>query len=92
MIVILFADLFNVQYIISIITKTIDILVVTVISVSALQTVLPALRYTIGGRQKPKDNNIAIRNFIKSLLLALELESANAVLKMGMFCIKHHKC
>ena len=82
-----FADLFDAQYAISLITKTVDLLVVGVIGVSALQTVLPALRSTIKARQKSKGNNIAIRSFIKSLLLALELESANAVLKMGMFAL-----
>jgi hypothetical protein len=85
--IILFADLFNVQHIIPIITKTIDLFVVTVIGASALQTALPALRRTMGFRQKTKENNITIKNFIKSLLLALEMESANAVLKMGMFTI-----
>jgi hypothetical protein len=85
--IILFADLFNVQYIISIITKTIDLFVVIVIGASALQTALPALIRKIGFRQKTKENNITIKNFIKSLLLALEMESANAVLKMGMFTI-----
>jgi hypothetical protein len=61
--------------------------VVTVIGVSALQTVLPALRCTIEARQRTKGKNILIKNFIKSLLLALELESANAVLKMGVFAL-----
>ena len=79
------SDLFNVQNIIPIITKTIDLFVVTVIGASALQTALPALRSTMGFHQKTKENNITIKNFIKSLLLALEMESANAVLKMGMF-------
>jgi hypothetical protein len=63
--------------------------VVTVIGASALQTALPALRRTMGFRQKTKENNITIKNFIKSLLLALEMESANAVLKMGMFTINN---
>jgi hypothetical protein len=83
----LFADPFNVQYIISIITKTIDLFVVTVICVSTLQTAMLVLIRTIGFRQKTKENNIIIKNFIKSLLLALEMESANAVLKMGMLTI-----
>lgn len=83
------ADLFDVQYLISITTKTIDFFVVLIIGVSATQTILPAARYTLKIDKKTKDNNnnIAIRNFVKGLLLALELESANAVLKMGMFAL-----
>jgi hypothetical protein len=68
----LFADLFDAQYSMSIITKTIDLSVVVVIGVSALQTALPGLRCTIEARQKTKGTNITIQNFIKSLLLALE--------------------
>jgi hypothetical protein len=30
-------------------------------------------------------SNIAIKSFIKSLILSLELESANAILKMELF-------
>ncbi len=86
-IILLFADLFDAQYTMYIITKTIDLLVVVVIGVSALQTVLPALRLTIKAGKKTKGNNIIIKNFIKGLLLALELESANAVLKMGIFAL-----
>ena len=81
-----FIRLFDVQYMIPIITNTIDLLAVIVIGISALQTIFHAPRYVVGfTHQKPKDNNIIIRNFIKGQLLALELESANAILKMGMF-------
>ncbi|MDP8907166.1 MAG: hypothetical protein M3M88_06570 [Thermoproteota archaeon] len=83
----LFADLFDVQYIIPIITNAIDLMVVIVIGISALQTIFHAPRYIVGFHQKPKDNNIITRNFIKGLLLALELESANAILRMGMFTL-----
>ena len=83
--IVLLADLFDVQYIIPIITNTIDLLVIIVIGISALQTIFHAPRYIVGFHQKPKDNNIIIRNFVKGLLLALELESANAILRMSMF-------
>ncbi len=81
------ADLFDVQYIISMITKTVDFFVVLIIGISATQTILPAARSMLKLDKKTKDNNIIIRNFVKGLLLALELESANAILKMGMFTL-----
>lgn len=82
------ADLLDIQYLISIITKTIDFFVVLIIGISATQTILPAARYMLKLDKKTKyNNNIAIRNFVKGLLLALELESANAILKMGMFTL-----
>ncbi len=36
-----------------------------------------------------RNNDAPIKGFINSLLLALELESANAILKMGMFIINN---
>ena len=79
----MFADnLFNSQEIIFIITNTIDIFVVFIISISAFQTVIPLVIYITKVKRK---ENIAIKSFINSLLLALELESANAILKMGLF-------
>ncbi len=81
----MFADLFDIPYFIPIITKTIDLLVDIVIGFSTLQTILHAIGNMTKLYRKTKGNNIAIKNFIKSLLLALELESANAILKMGVF-------
>ncbi len=79
----MFADnLFNAQEIVFIITNTIDFFVVFIISISAFQTVIPIVIYVTKVKRK---ENIAIKSFINSLLLALELESANAVLKMGLF-------
>jgi hypothetical protein len=79
----LFADnLFNTQEIIFIITNTIDFFVVFIISISAFQTLIPIVIYVTKVKRK---ENIAIKSFINSLLLALELESANAILKMGLF-------
>ncbi len=76
-------DFLNTQDIIFVITKTIDILVVLIIGISALQAIISAITSVI--KIKKKENNIAIKSFISSLLLALELESANAILKMGLF-------
>ncbi len=80
----MFADsnFFNTQDIIFIITKTIDFFVVLIIGISAFQTIIPIVISII--KVKRKENN-AIKSFINSLLLALELESANAILKMGLF-------
>ena len=79
----MFADnFFNIQDIIFIITKTIDFFVVLIIGISAFQTIIPVVISII--KVKRKENN-AIKSFINSLLLALELESANAILKMGLF-------
>jgi hypothetical protein len=75
-------NLFNTQDIIFIITKTIDFFVVLIISISSFQTVIPIL---INVTKVKRKENIAIKSFINSLLLALELESANAILKMGLF-------
>ncbi len=36
-----------------------------------------------------RNNDAPIKGFINSLLLALELESANAILKIGMFIINN---
>jgi hypothetical protein len=75
-------NFFNIQDIIFIITKTIDFFVVLIIGISAFQTVIPIIIYVTKVKRK---ENIAIKSFINSLLLALELESANAILKMGLF-------
>jgi hypothetical protein len=69
-------NFFNIQDIIFIITKTIDFFVVLIISISAFQTVIPIIIYVTKFKGK---ENIDIKSFINSLLLALELESANAI-------------
>ncbi len=81
----LFADFFDTSYLISMITKTIDLLVVIVIGFSTLQTMLLPIGNMTKRYRRTKGNNFTIKNYIKSLLLALELESANAILKMGVF-------
>lgn len=78
-------DIFNAQSIILIVTKTIDIFVVFVIGVSAFQIFVPLLLTIIKFKEKNNDGNNSVKSFISSLLLALELESANAILKMGLF-------
>jgi hypothetical protein len=78
------ADFLSTQNIISVISKAIDFFVVLIIGISALQSIIPAITsiFKIPGKEK---SNIAIKSFIKTLLLSLELESANAILKMGLF-------
>ena len=89
------------QNIISIITSVIDIFAIVVVAVSVFTTTLSLIKSSIASslpfviksssdRQTAKENYILRRrvvkeNFIKGLLLALELESANAILKMGVF-------
>jgi hypothetical protein len=78
-------DIFNAQSIIFIITRTIDIFVVFIIGVSAFQIFIPLISTVIKFKEKDNSSNIGVKSFISSLLLALELESANAILKMGLF-------
>jgi hypothetical protein len=81
------ANTFNASNIVSVITKTIDCFAVTIIGISAIQTVFPIIISLIKTNRKENhnDNNFALKSFIYGLLLALELESANAILKMGLF-------
>jgi hypothetical protein len=78
-------NIFNISNIISMVTKTIDSFVVLIIGISAIQIIIPIIISLIKINKKEKNNNFAIKSFINSLLLALELESANAILKMGLF-------
>jgi hypothetical protein len=89
------------QSIISIITSIIDIFAIAVVAVSVFTTILPLIKNTAALSlpfliKSPSDGQTATanyvlrrrilkENFIKGLLLALELESANAILKMGVF-------
>ena len=78
-------DIFNAQSIVSIVTRTIDIFVVFIIGISAFQIFVPLLLTVIKFKEKDNNSNNGVKSFISSLLLALELESANAILKMGLF-------
>jgi hypothetical protein len=89
------------QSIISIITSIIDIFAIVVIAITVFTTILPLIKNSIASslpfvvksssdRQAATENYMLRRklikeNLIKGLLLALELESANAILKMGIF-------
>ena len=89
------------QNIISIITSVIDIFAIVVVAVSVFTTTLSLMKSSIASslpfviksssdRQTATENyklrrRVVKENFIKGLLLALELESANAILKMGVF-------
>ncbi|MEJ7642496.1 MAG: hypothetical protein WKF36_09930 [Candidatus Nitrosocosmicus sp.] len=74
--------------IISLITITIDLFAVLIIGVSALQAMAPLITSVVIGPIN-RNNDAPIKGFINSLLLALELESANAILKIGMFIINN---
>jgi hypothetical protein len=90
---------FNSQDIIFLITSFIDLFAIIVIGVSVSLSILPLLKTTIkSGSVTSKfseadqesgltvnKRRIAQNNFMKGLLLALELESANAILKLGIF-------
>jgi hypothetical protein len=89
------------QNIISIIASVIDIFAIVVIAVTIFTSILPSIKSTVAlflpfiiqssSDRQTAQENCALRrrvlkaNLIKGLLLALELESANAILKMGIF-------
>ena len=91
----------DVQNIISIIASVIDIFAIVVIAVTIFTSILPLIKSTVAlflpfiiqssSDRQTAQENCALRrrvlkaNLIKGLLLALELESANAILKMGIF-------
>jgi hypothetical protein len=77
-------DFFNIQDIIFVITKIIDFFVVLIIGISTIQTIIPIIISVIKIKRK-ENNNTSIKSFINSLILSLKLESANAILKMGLF-------
>ncbi len=89
--------------VISLVTRTIDVFVLVIISLSTIQVLTSIIvskakesGFVLRGKKQKisKENDIAnkkdivflkMRNFINSLLLALELEGANAILKMSLF-------
>jgi hypothetical protein len=92
---------FNSQDIIFFITSFIDVFAIIVIGVSVPFSISPILKTTIKSNPFTSNSSeghsdqegdltinkrkIAKENFIKGLLLALELESGNAILKLGIF-------
>lgn len=97
---ILLSILSDAQSVISIITSIIDTFAIAVIAVTIFTTILPLLKNTTSSllfcikslpdKQSAAENyalkrRVLIDNFIKGLFLALELESANPILKMGVF-------
>jgi hypothetical protein len=90
----------NAQAIISIISLIIDTFAIAVVAVSVLAGIFALIESTAtsflpffiksSSNKQNEENHLLTRrvakeNFIKGLLLALELESANAILKMGVF-------
>jgi hypothetical protein len=92
---------FNSHDIIFLITSFIDVFAIIVIGVSVsfsispiLKTIIKSNPFTSNSSEGHSDQEgdlminkrkIAKENFIKGLLLALELESGNAILKLGIF-------
>ncbi|HZL23566.1 MAG TPA: hypothetical protein VFC05_09585 [Nitrososphaeraceae archaeon] len=87
----LFLSYINIENIIFTITSLLDIIAVSVIAVSVIQIVCYLLIYnfkSILSSAKTKsilNSNDIKRNFITGLILALEFEAANTILKMGIF-------
>ena len=87
----LFLSYINIEDIIFTITSFIDIIPVSVIVVSVIQTIYYLSIYnfkSILSSAKTKtisNSNIIQSNFITGLILALEFEAANTILKMGVF-------
>jgi hypothetical protein len=86
----------NIENIIHVITSIIDFIAITVIAVTLIQTIIYLLKYNLKSLLPLSSSSIATsslntnskivkRTFISGLLLALEFESANAILKMGVF-------
>jgi len=81
----------NIEDIIFTIILVIDIIAISVIAVSVIQTIYFLSIYNFktllsSAKTKSISNlNIIQRNFITGLILALEFEAANTILKMGVF-------
>jgi hypothetical protein len=81
----------NIEDIIFTITLVIDIIAISVIAVSVIQTICYLSIYHIKSilssakTTSISNSNIIQRNFITGLILALEFEAANTILKMGVF-------
>ena len=87
----LFLSYINIEDITFTITSLIDIIAVSVIAVSIIQTIYYLSIYNfksilLSTKTKTISNsNVIQRNFITGLILALEFEAANTILKMGVF-------
>ena len=81
----------NIEDIIFTITLVIDIIAVSVIAVSVIQTIYYLSLYNFKSilssakTTSISNSNIIQRNFITGLMLALEFEAANTILKMGVY-------
>jgi hypothetical protein len=81
----------NIEDIIFTITLVIDIMAISVIAVSVIQTIYYLSIYNFKSilssakTTSISNSNIIQRNFITGLILALEFEAANTILKMGVF-------
>lgn len=83
----------NIADLIFTITLVIDIIAISVIAVSVIQTIYylslhnfkSILSSAAAKTTSISNSNIIQRNFVTGLILALEFEAANTILKMGVF-------
>ena len=81
----------NIEDTIFTITLVIDIIAISVIAVSVIQTIYYLSIYNFrpilssSKTTSISNSNIIQRNFITGLILALEFEAANTILRMGVF-------
>jgi hypothetical protein len=81
----------NTEDIIFTIILVIDIIAISVIAVSVIQTIFYLSIYNFKSillsakTTSISNSNIIHQNFITGLILALELEAANTILRMGVF-------
>ncbi len=81
----------NIEDIIFTITLVIDIIAISVIAVTVIQTIYYLSIYNFKSillsskKSAISNSNIIQRNFITGLILALEFEVANTILRMGVF-------
>lgn len=78
---------FNIENITFVITSIIDIIAITIIAITVIQVILYFFKYNLKSLLSSSNSNSKNikRIFISGLLLALEFEAANAILKMGVF-------
>jgi hypothetical protein len=81
----------NIEDIIFTIILVIDIIAISVIAVSVIQTIFYLSIYNFKSillsakTTSISNSNIIHKNFITGLILALEFEAANTILRMGVF-------
>jgi hypothetical protein len=78
----------NFENITFIITSIIDIIAITIIAITIIQIIIYFFKYNVKSpviSSSNSDSTNIKKIFISGLLLALEFEAANAILKMGVY-------